>query len=78
VGEHWEVRFKSRAGGQARVVLASEPEAREFAERHARAVTPSGLPLKWSDTNDVLVLTTVIGDYSIVRVTDDPDQAAEA
>lgn len=77
MSERWIVEFNGRAGGQAQAVLGSEEEARAFAERHARAVTssPAGLPLKWSDTSESLVLTTVLGSYRVVRVADKPGRS---
>ena len=43
----------------------------QFAERHARAAAPSGMPLKWEDAGHSSVLSTQLGDYLIVPIPDD-------
>ena len=52
-------------------MFGTKQEARRFAERHARSITPSGMPLKWADANESTMLTTQLGDYVIVRIGDD-------
>jgi len=47
-------------------VSATEEQAKQFAERHAQ-VTATGMPLKWNDTIDPMVLTTSVGEYRIPR-----------
>jgi hypothetical protein len=42
--------------------------ARQFAEQHARTITPTDMPLKWEDAGDSIVLTTQRGDYLIAPV----------
>jgi hypothetical protein len=49
MAEQWVCVFDGRAGGHARAVFVSREQARQFAERHAQAVTPSGMSLKWED-----------------------------
>jgi hypothetical protein len=65
VSEEWICFFESRAGAKAHAVFATEEQAKQFAERHAQ-VAASGMPLKWSDTNELVVLTTPGGNYWIV------------
>ena len=36
----------------------SKEQAMQFAERHARAAAPSGMPLKWEDAGHSSVLST--------------------
>lgn len=62
--------FEGRAGAKARAVFATEKQARLFAEQHA-LVTVTGMPLKWNDTADPMVLTTPVGDYRIARTEED-------
>lgn len=50
-------------------MFPSQEQAKQFAERHAR-LTASGMPLKWIDSVDPLVLATPAGDYRIA-LTDD-------
>ncbi|MGI9148525.1 MAG: hypothetical protein ACR2IK_18575 [Chloroflexota bacterium] len=68
--EQWGCLFEGRAGAKARAVFATEEHAKQFAERHAQ-VTATGMPLKWNDANDRLVLTTPIGCYRIVQIDED-------
>jgi hypothetical protein len=56
----WICLFEGRAGAKARAVFATEEQAKQFAEQHAQ-VTATGMPLKWNDTNDPMVLTTPLG-----------------
>jgi hypothetical protein len=70
VAEQWICLFEARTGAKARAVFATEEQARQFAERHAR-VSATGVPLKWEDTNDPHVLTTPVGTYSIIRIGED-------
>jgi len=69
--EHWGCVFDGRAGGHARAVFATSDAAQQFAERHARAVAPGGLPLKWEDTGASLVLTTALGVYLVAPAADE-------
>ena len=52
-------------------MFATEDEAKQFAEQHAQITTATGMPLKWNDTNDPMVLTTPLGEYRIVRTDED-------
>jgi hypothetical protein len=62
----WECVFDGRAGGYARAVFASREQARQFAERHAKSIVPSGMPRKWEDTaEESTVLVTQLGHYLI-------------
>jgi hypothetical protein len=69
VPEQWICLFEGRAGAKARAVFATEEQAKQFAERHAR-VGAAGMPLKWNDTVDPMVLTTLVGEYRITRTDD--------
>ena len=69
--KQWVCFFNGRAGSRAQAVFGTKQEARRFAERHARSITPSGMPLKWADANESTMLTTQLGDYVIVRIGDD-------
>ena len=51
-------------------MFATEEQAKQFAEQHAQ-VTATGMPLKWNDTTDPMVLTTPLGDYRITRTDED-------
>jgi hypothetical protein len=62
VPEQWICLFEGRAGARARAVFATEEQARQFAEQHAQ-ITATGMPLKWNDNVDPMVLTTPLGDY---------------
>jgi hypothetical protein len=65
VRDVWICVFDGRAGGRARAVFDTRDRAIQFAERHARGVTPTGDPLKWEDANTATVSTTQIGDYLV-------------
>jgi hypothetical protein len=53
----------------AQAVFGTKEEARQFAERHARSITPSsGMSLKWEETYDSTMLMTQLGDYAITLV----------
>jgi hypothetical protein len=71
VAEQWVCVFDGRAGSRAPAIFASEEQARQFAERHAQAMTTTGTALKWSDTNHSAVLTTLLGKHWIVRISKD-------
>ena len=71
VDKQWVCFFNGRAGGRAQAVFGTKQEARQFAERHARSITPSGIPLKWDDASESTMLTTQLGDYLIARIGDD-------
>ena len=47
-------------------VFATKNEAKQFAERHARAFT--GTPFTWADADDSSVLTTQMGDYFVTSI----------
>jgi hypothetical protein len=66
MAEQWICLFDGRAGATARAVFATEEQARQFAERHAQ-LSASGMPLKWNTINNLIVLTTPVGNYWIVR-----------
>jgi hypothetical protein len=67
VAEQWTCLFEGRTGAKARAVFATVEQAKQFAERHAHEVSASGMPLKWNDTNDPMLLTTPLGTYRILR-----------
>jgi hypothetical protein len=71
MAEQWVCVFDGRPGARARAVFVSKEQARQFAERHAQAVAPSGMPLNWEDTNETTVLTTQLGDYLVAPVGED-------
>jgi hypothetical protein len=71
MSEHWLCVFDANAGAHARAVFASKEQAMQFAERHARAAAPSGMPLKWEDAGHSSVLATQLGDYLIVPIPDE-------
>ena len=71
MAERWVCVFDGRAGGRARAVFGTSDEAREFAERHARAMAPGGLPLKWEDSSEAMVLTTALGVYLVGPAADE-------
>ena len=71
MSEHWLCVFDAFAGAHARAVFASKEQAMQFAERHALAAAPSGMPLKWEDAGHSSVLSTQLGDYLIVPIPDD-------
>lgn len=73
MAEQWVCVFDGRAGARARAVFVSKEQARQFAERHARAVTPSSMPLKWEATNETTAVTTQVGDYLVGPVGEDLD-----
>src|SRR5205085_1379717 len=56
MAEEWVCVFDGLAGAHARAVFENKDEARQFAERHARAMAPSGMPLKWEDVSESAVL----------------------
>lgn len=66
MAEQWTCLFEGRTGAKARAVFATLEQAKQFAERHAHEVSALGMPLKWNDT-DPLVLTTPLGTYRILR-----------
>jgi len=68
VDKQWACFFNGRAGGRAQAVFGTKEEARQFAERHARSITPSRMSLKWDETNESTTLRTQLGDYAIVRI----------
>jgi hypothetical protein len=69
LAKQWACVFKARTGGHARADFATKEQARQFAERHARAFSPTGAPLTWEDMDDSIVLSTQIGDYLVTHVT---------
>ena len=71
MAEEWVCVFDGLAGAHARAVFETKEEARRFAEQHARAMTSSGMPLKWEDVSDSAVLTTRLGDYLVARISGD-------
>lgn len=71
MAKHWVCVFEGRAGQRARAVFETKEQARQFAERHARAVAPAGMPLKWQDTDRSTVLTTQLGEYLVAPVRDE-------
>jgi hypothetical protein len=64
----WVCVFSSRSGGHAQAIFATKVQAQQFAERHARAFTSAGMPLKWVDTATSSVLTTEFGEYLVTRI----------
>ena len=73
VTERWTCVFEGRAGARAQASFVSEEQAREFAERHALTMVTAD-PLKWSDSENERVLTTIFGDYRISRTNADERQ----
>jgi len=71
VAEHWLCFFDAYAGAHARAVFSTKEQAMQFAERHARAAAPGGMPLKWEDAGHSSVLSTQLGDYLIAPVHDE-------
>jgi hypothetical protein len=71
VAEHWACVFEGRTGAHARAVFETKEQARQFAERHAQATTPTGMPLKWEDTNESTVLRMQFGDYVVAPIGND-------
>jgi hypothetical protein len=69
LAEHWACVFEARTGGRARADFATKEQARQFAERHARAFSSPSTPLTWEDTDDSILLSTLIGNYLVTRVT---------
>ena len=67
----WVCVFHGHSGAYGRAVFETKEQARQFAERHARAMTPTGVPLKWEDAEDSAMLTTVLGDYLVAPVSED-------
>jgi len=65
IAEQWVCVFEGRAGARAQAVFPSRDQAQQFAERHAQALTATGMPLKWDDTNDPTVLVIPIGQYRL-------------
>jgi hypothetical protein len=65
MAEQWMCVYRGLAGAHARARFETKDQARQFAERHARAVAPIGMPLKWEDSNDSTVLTTQLGEYLV-------------
>ncbi len=45
-------------------MFATEDQAKQYAERHAQ-VAAAGIPLKWNDNVDGMVLTTPVGEYRV-------------
>ena len=74
-GSLWTSNGSVSSMGEQEVALkqCSAPNKRpgSFAERHARSITPSGIPLKWDDASESTMLTTQLGDYLIARIGDD-------
>lgn len=68
MADEWICVFEGRAKGRARAVFATEDQARQFAERHARDVTRNSMPLKWEDAGEAVVLTTQLGEYVVAPV----------
>ncbi|MBV9582262.1 MAG: hypothetical protein JO057_27070 [Chloroflexi bacterium] len=62
----WLCVYRDRAGAHARASFDTKDLAKQFAERHARAVAPNGMLLKWEDAGDSMVLTMPRGDYLVV------------
>jgi hypothetical protein len=67
----WVCVFRGHSGARGRAVFETKEQARQFAERHARAITPAGVPLKWEDAEDSATLTTVLGDYLVAPLSED-------
>lgn len=65
MAQTWVCVVAGRAGAHARAVFSTKDQARPCAERHARAMAPGGLPLKWEDTSASLLLSTLLGDCRI-------------
>ncbi len=63
----WFCVYRDRAGAHARANFDTKDLAKQFAERHARAVAPNGMPVKWEDAGNTTVLTMARGDYVVVR-----------
>ena len=61
-----DLLVEGRAGAKAHAVFATEEQAKQFAERHAKEGA-AGMPLKWNDSIDPIVLTTPVGEYRITR-----------
>jgi hypothetical protein len=68
MAEQWMCIYRGLAGARARAMFETKDQARQFAERHARAVVPIGMPLKWEDSNNSTVLTTQLGEYLVSPV----------
>jgi len=66
--DEWICIFDGRAGARARAVFDTRDRAIRFAEQHARALTPAGLPLKWEDAKTSAVSTTQLGDYLVISL----------
>jgi hypothetical protein len=69
VAEQWACVFEARTGSHARAYFATKEQARQFAERLARAISPASTSLTWEDADDSSVLSTQVGDYLVTRVT---------
>jgi len=65
--DEWICVFDARSGGHAQAVFETRDRAMQFAEHHASALTPAGMPLKWEDAETAAVSTTQLGDYLVAR-----------
>jgi hypothetical protein len=66
--QSWVCVFLSRTGGRAEALFATERQARQFAERHARAFTSARTSFTWVHTVTSSVLTIDIGEYLVTRI----------
>jgi hypothetical protein len=56
-------------------VFASEQEAVGFVARHAESINHAGVRLQWTDSGEARSVTTPLGSYWLVRMTDDRQDA---
>jgi hypothetical protein len=65
----WVCVFVIRTGRQATARFATKDQAWQFAERHARTFTFTGVPLRWIETAvDASVLLTDVGEYQVTCI----------
>jgi len=64
----WVCAFHSHSGGQARATFASKDQAKQFAERHARAFTPREVLFTWADRDGAIVLIIPVGEYLVTTI----------
>jgi NAD(P)-dependent dehydrogenase (short-subunit alcohol dehydrogenase family) len=76
--KRWSCVFVARSGGRAQASFATKAEAKEFAERHARAFLAAATPLTWEDADGSSVLTTQLGEYLVTSVDNDALTAPRA
>jgi hypothetical protein len=68
----WVCVFQRRTGARAQALLATQHQAKNFADRHALAFGRAGKKLHWVETVDSSVLATQVSEYVVTRIDESP------